>query len=77
MSTKDGLRYRGRCFRGAPRELQRLIETRWACRYNACKTVRDRLPVIICLPKEISEEQDGDGALEAKRFIGPNRSQVC
>lgn len=27
-------------FQGPPRELQRLIDTRWGCRYNACKTVR-------------------------------------
>ncbi|CAM4567921.1 unnamed protein product [Leuciscus chuanchicus] len=56
-------------FQGAPRELQRLIETRWACRYNACKTVRDRLSAIIRLLKEISEEQNGDRAVEARDTI--------
>lgn len=56
-------------FQGAPRELQRLIETRWACRYNACKTVRDRLPAIIRLLKEISEEQNGDRAVEARGLL--------
>lgn len=56
-------------FQGAPRELQRLIETRWACRYNACKTVRDRLPAIIHLLKEISEEQNGDRAIEARGLL--------
>uniref|UniRef100_A0A3B3DJS2 DUF4371 domain-containing protein n=1 Tax=Oryzias melastigma TaxID=30732 RepID=A0A3B3DJS2_ORYME len=49
-------------FQGAPKELERLTETRWACRYNACKTVRDRLPAIERLLKEISEEQNGDSA---------------
>ena len=52
-------------FQGPPRELQRLIDTRWACRYNACKTLRDRLPAIMRLLKEISEEQNGDRAIEA------------
>lgn len=59
-------------FQGAPRELQRLIETWWACRYNACKIVRDRLPAIIHLLKEVSEERNGDRAVE--RSISPNRS---
>lgn len=56
-------------FQGAPRELQRLIETRWAFRYNACMTVRDRLPAIICLLKEISEELNGDRAVEASGLL--------
>lgn len=54
---------------GLERELQRLIETRWACRYNACKTVRDRLPAIIRLLKEISEERNGDRAVEARGLL--------
>lgn len=56
-------------FQGTPRELQRLIETRWACRYNACKTVTDRLPAIIRLLNEISEEQNGDRAIEARGLL--------
>ena len=56
-------------FQGPPRELQRLIDTRWACRYNACKTVRDRLPAIMRLLKEISEEQNGDRATEARGLL--------
>lgn len=56
-------------FQGAPRELHRLIETRWACRYNACETVRDRLSAIIRLLKEISEEQNGDRAVEARGLL--------
>ncbi|XP_069482613.1 zinc finger MYM-type protein 1-like [Ambystoma mexicanum] len=56
-------------FQGAPREFQRLIETRWACRYNACKTVRDRLPALIRLLKEISEERNGDRAVEARGIL--------
>jgi hypothetical protein len=50
---------------GPERELQRLIETWWAWRYNACKTVRDRLRLL----KEISEESNGDRAIEARDLL--------
>ncbi|MGH0115437.1 UNVERIFIED_CONTAM: hypothetical protein FKN15_000072, partial [Acipenser sinensis] len=33
----------------APRELPRLGDTRWACRYFTCCNVRDRLPAILQL----------------------------
>lgn len=56
-------------FQGAPRELQRLIETRSLCRYNVCKTVRDRLPAIIRQLKQISEEKIGDRAIEARGLL--------
>ena len=56
-------------YQWAPRELQRLIETRWACRYNACKTVKDRLPAIMCLLKRLSEERNGDRATEARGLL--------
>lgn len=75
MSTKDGLRYRGRCFRG-PQESYKDLETQWACRYNACKTVRDRPSAIIHLLKEISEEQNGDRAIEARGLLA-QIDQVC
>ncbi|XP_046906195.1 zinc finger MYM-type protein 1-like [Hypomesus transpacificus] len=56
-------------FQGPPRELQRLIEIRWACRYKACKTVKDRLPAIMRLLKDISEERNGDRAVEARGLL--------
>lgn len=56
-------------YQGAPRELQRLIETRWACRYNACKTVKDRLPAIMRLLKQLSEERNGDRTTEARSLL--------
>ncbi len=31
---------------GVSRELQRLSDTRWACRHVACRNVMDRLPAI-------------------------------
>lgn len=34
-------------YQGAPRELQRLSDTRWACRYQACKNIKDRLPAVL------------------------------
>ena len=54
---------------GPERELQRLIGTWWAWRYNACKTVRYRLPAIIRLLKDISDERNGDRAIEARDLL--------
>lgn len=56
-------------YQGVPRELQRLIETWWACRHNSCKTVKDRLPAIIHLLKQISEDRNADRAVEAKGLL--------
>ena len=53
------------CHPGPSSELQRLTETQWSWRYNGCKSVRDRLPAIVLLLKEISEERNGDRAVEA------------
>uniref|UniRef100_A0A8D3D2X9 DUF4371 domain-containing protein n=1 Tax=Scophthalmus maximus TaxID=52904 RepID=A0A8D3D2X9_SCOMX len=53
----------------APRELQRLIETRWECSYKSCKTVMERLPAIIQLLTEISEDRNGDRAVEARGLL--------
>lgn len=54
---------------GPPRELHRLIETRWACRYNACKAVKDRLPAIMCQLKQLSEERNGDRSIDARGLL--------
>ena len=35
-----------------PRELQRLSDTRWSCRYAACRAVRDSLTVVLKLLNE-------------------------
>lgn len=53
-------------FDGAPRELQKLSDTRWACRYKSCKTVLDRLAAIVSVLDEISEERNGHRSVDAK-----------
>lgn len=58
----------------APRELQRLIETWRVCRYNSCKTVRDRLPAIIQLLKKIPDERNSDKAVEARGLLVTTRT---
>ncbi len=62
----------------APRELQRIIDTCWACRYLACKTVRDTLPTIMRVLEEMAQEHNGQRAADAHgllsqidlRFVG-------
>jgi Domain of unknown function (DUF4371)/hAT family C-terminal dimerisation region len=50
----------------APRELQRLSDTRWACRYYACKNFRDRLPALIRLLQQLEDDNNPDRAVEAR-----------
>lgn len=52
-----------------PRELQRLIDTRWACRIDACRVVRDRLCTLCQLLLEISEEDNPNRAVDAKGLL--------
>lgn len=53
-----------------PRELQRLSDVRWACRYMACRTMRDRLPAVLRLLQDISlEKNSGDRKIEAKGLL--------
>lgn len=54
---------------GAPRELQRLSETRWACRHIACHTVLDRLPAIMRLLVEVASENSGDRSIDARGLL--------
>ncbi len=51
--------------------MQRLSDTRWACRYIACKTVKDRLLAIIKdkILEEISQEPNGERAVEARGLL--------
>ncbi|CAM4585288.1 unnamed protein product [Leuciscus chuanchicus] len=57
-------------FDGAPRELQRLSDTRWACRQAACRNVLDRLPAIIRVLEEIASEMHPQRAVEARGILG-------
>lgn len=54
---------------GAPRELQRLSDTRWACQQKACKTILDRLPAIVSVLEEITEERHGDRSVDARGLL--------
>uniref|UniRef100_A0A8P4KJH8 Zinc finger MYM-type protein 1 n=1 Tax=Dicentrarchus labrax TaxID=13489 RepID=A0A8P4KJH8_DICLA len=51
-------------FDGAPRELQQLSDTRWACRHIACGNVMDRLPAIVQVLEEIASENHPQRAVE-------------
>jgi hypothetical protein len=52
-----------------PRELKRLSETRWACRIEACRAVRDRFSTLFRLLREITEEPNADRAIRAKGLL--------
>jgi len=53
-----------------PRELQRLSDVRWACRYMACRTMRERLPAVLRLLQDNSlEKNSGDPKIEAKGLL--------
>uniref|UniRef100_A0A6Q2XCH7 TTF-type domain-containing protein n=1 Tax=Esox lucius TaxID=8010 RepID=A0A6Q2XCH7_ESOLU len=54
---------------GPPRELQKLSDTRWACQHMACNTVLKRLPTVIRLLEEISEEKSGDRTVDARVLL--------
>lgn len=51
------------------RELQRLSDTRWACRYTACKAVRDRLPALMQLLSDLAVGCNAKRAVEAKALL--------
>ena len=48
-----------------PRELQRLSDTRWSCRYAACRAVRDRLTAVLKLLNELASGNSANRAVEA------------
>lgn len=59
-----------RLFEGTPpRELQKLSDTRWACRQKACQTILDRLPAIICVLEELVAGESGDRSVEARSLL--------
>lgn len=41
---------------GQARELQKLSDTRWACRYLACRNLIDRLPAVLRVLHDISTD---------------------
>ncbi|XP_038060491.1 zinc finger MYM-type protein 1-like [Patiria miniata] len=52
-----------------PRELKRLSDSRWACRADACVVVKTRLKAILRLLHRISEDDDGERAVEATGLL--------
>ena len=56
-------------YKDAPRELQRLSDTRWACRYKACKNLMDRLPAVLRVLHEIDVENSGERSVEARGLL--------
>ena len=52
-----------------PRELQRLSDTRWACRYASCRAVRDRLPAVLQLLSELEAGDNANRAVEARSLL--------
>ncbi|XP_071846057.1 52 kDa repressor of the inhibitor of the protein kinase-like [Apostichopus japonicus] len=52
-----------------PRELKRLSDTRWACRADACVVLKTRLQAILRLLHHISEDDNGERAIEATGLL--------
>ncbi len=55
---------------GHSREIPRLSDTRWACRYAACHNLLDRLPAVLRVLQEIGLESNGDRAVDARGLLG-------
>ena len=60
-----------------PRELQRLSDTRWACRYAACRAVRDRLLAVISLLSELESGDNAQRPVEARSLLVAIDVRVC
>lgn len=52
-----------------PRELQRLSDTRWACRYNAVNSICHTLDAILGTLEEIADDSDGMKATQATGLL--------
>ena len=49
-----------------PRELPKLSDVRWNCRFHACRNLMDRLPAVLRVLHDIDEENNGDRCIEAR-----------
>lgn len=54
---------------GQPREMPSLSDTRWACRFSACRNMLDRLPAVYRVLQQIGQEKDGDRATDARGLL--------
>ena len=52
-----------------PRQLQRLSDTRWACRVIACRNIRDRLEALVQLLLDIIGGSDSERAVDARGLL--------
>ena len=52
-----------------PRRLKRLIETRWACRFEAIKTFKETFGALLTTLETISDGVQRDRAIEAKGLL--------
>lgn len=51
------------------RQLQALSNTRWACRYTACRNLRDRPPAVLELLQDLALERHGERSVEARGLV--------
>ena len=56
-------------YEGQLRELQKLSDTRWACRYLACRNLMDRLPAVLCVLQDIATENSGERSVDARGLL--------
>lgn len=56
-------------YQGALRELQRLSDTRWACRYQACRNLMDRLPAVLHVLHKLDSENSGERYVDAQGLL--------
>ena len=56
-------------YEGQPRELQKLSDARWACRYLACRNLMDRLPAVLCVLQDIATENSGERSVDARGLL--------
>ena len=54
---------------GKTRELQRLSDTRWACRFLALRNIMDTLPALKRLLQQIAQERHGERTVEARGLL--------
>ncbi|KPP57225.1 hypothetical protein Z043_125074 [Scleropages formosus] len=58
------LQIQGEMYPGASRELQRLSDTRWACRYLSCHNLADGLPAVVRVLEKIAGGQTGKKSVD-------------
>uniref|UniRef100_A0A3Q1FDQ5 DUF4371 domain-containing protein n=1 Tax=Acanthochromis polyacanthus TaxID=80966 RepID=A0A3Q1FDQ5_9TELE len=57
------------CSPEVARCLQKLSDTRWACRYLACRNLMDRLPAVLCVLQDTATENSGERSVDAQGLL--------